>query len=540
MTTDSFLLAAVFSNHCVLQRDKIICIFGYGKNGSLITVSLKNKRKTVLSKNAASVKDGRWEVYLEPQEAQTGCSLLVECSGSENVSKELTDICIGEVWIAGGQSNMEFELQNCAEGPIELVREKHSEVRFYYTNKIAWKDEAFYEAEKNTCWQTWESEGKRAWSAVGYFFAKKLALELGVTVGVIGCNWGGTSASCWMDKKYMSCHPELNTYLQEYEEETKGKSEEQQCKEYEQYEIDFNKWQEKYSEELRKTPGLTWEQAEKILGKNPYPGPKSCKSPMRPSGLYDTMLKRIMPYTVKGVIWYQGESDTHKPKSYFNLFANLIENWRNDWKDPLLPFVFVQLPGNRYKYDQDHKDWCILRECQEKTANQINNAFITRAAELGDFSDIHPKAKKEVAERMTKVALCHVYKLLEEEKADGPSFLSAIPDGNQIKLYFNNAQDGLVYKEDKQVFKNYKELESLINQEVPADFSPFEVAGKDGIYHYAQFELGQGKEKNCVKLKSPLVEEPVSARYAWYNYGPVVIFGKNGLPLATFRTSITD
>ena len=541
-----FSVAAVFSNHCVLQRDKIISIFGNAEDGSKITVELYAQNQTLLAKNTGKSKNGRWLVMLESQKAQNDCSLKITCDKNGTASENITfnDVAIGEVWLAGGQSNMEFELQNCTEGPDELNPSKNPQnpnVRFYYTNKIAWMDEKFFEAERNTSWQTWDSEWKKSWSAVGYFFAKKLAADLGVTVGVIGCNWGGTSASAWMSRESLEKDVELKSYLDEQEEATKGKSIEQQCREYDEYEIQNNKWQEKCNELYAKNPNIEWDEVQKIIGTCPWPGPKSCKNPYRPAGLYECMLKRIIPYTLKGVLWYQGESDDHKPAFYAKLFSSMIDLWRYEWNEPLLPFVFVQLPENRYKQDKDFKHWCFIREAQQKVHNTVKNAFMTCAAGLGQYNDIHPKGKKVLAERMENVALASVYHLADESKAYSPMLQSYLPSGNKIILSFTNAQEGFIQKSDDQALKNYKELEERQNTPLPEDFTGFEVAGSDGKYYPAQFAFGQEKDSlNTITLTSPKVEEPVFARYAWYNYGPATIYSKNGLPLASFRTNRHD
>ena len=298
-----FSVAAVFSDNMVLQRNRFISFFGDADDDFSVTVTLFNENGKILSQNKAASHDGKWKVKLEPQSAQNNCKIDISATdGTASINKTFSNVCIGEVWLAGGQSNMEFELQNCTEGPDELTNQKDDpNVRFYYTNKIAWKDEHFYEAEKNTCWQTWESNGKKSWSAVGYFFAKKLAQDLGCTVGVIGCNWGGTSASAWMKKDYLSVDDDLRTYLTEQEEATAGKSIEQQIKEYEDYEKEYSEWDKKYAKLWQEKPGISWEEAEKLLGKNPWPGPKSCKNPYRPTGLYECMLSRITPYTLQGV-----------------------------------------------------------------------------------------------------------------------------------------------------------------------------------------------------------------------------------------------
>ena len=538
-----FKTAAVFSDHMVLQRNKYISIFGQAPDESLITASLFDDKGNLLSKNAVLSEGGKWLLQLEPQKAQTGCILKIT---NENQVISFSDIAIGEVWLAGGQSNMEFELQNCKEGPAELSDDKAGKnVRFYYTIKIGWMDDKFFEAERQTAWQTWESPARGAWSAVGYFFAKKLAADLDCTVGLIGCNWGGTSASAWMRREYLEEDRDLNTYLSDYAEATRGKSIEQQCKEFDDYEIENAKWQEKFSKLWEKQPGITWAEAEKVLGKNPWPGPASCKNPYRPCGLYDCMVARVLPYTLKGVLWYQGESDDHKPNFYYKLFRSLIDNWRTDWKDESLPFIFVQLPVHRYEADPDFKHWCLVRQCQAKVAASVRNAWLTSAFDLGQYSDIHPVAKKELAERMEKSALANVYQLIPSLDAAAPQIEGCYICGgqdcdkdSQLVLTFVNAPLGFEVREDEVRLEEYKKMEGIQGNSVSQDFTGFEIAGKDGVWYPAKFALGgtDGKQ-NIIILCSDKVSQPVAARYGWYNYGPVTIYGKNGLPLCPFKIS---
>lgn len=547
---EQFWVAYVFSNHCVLQREKNISIFGGAAEKCTVTAEIISETNQTIAKNSTISKNGRWLIQLPPLVAQNNCTLIITC---EKEQKIYTDISIGEVWIAGGQSNMEFELQNCTEGPEELADEKNPNVRFYYTNKIAWIDEHFYEAEKNTCWQTWDSQWKTAWSAVGYFYAKKLAADLGVTVGVIGCNWGGTSASAWMSREYLEKDLELKTYLDEQEEATKGKSIEQQCREYDDYEKENNEWQFKCNKLYETVPGIEWDEVQRRIGICKWPGPKSCKNPYRPTGLYECMLKRIMPYTVKGVIWYQGESDDHKPAFYYKLFAAMIEQWRSDWNEQTLPFIFVQLPIHRYKQDKDFKHWCFIREAQQKIHDTIKNTYMTCAFDLGQYNDIHPKAKKELAQRMEKIALAKVYgKECKNEQIFSPMLKSSLVLENKIILTFENAENGFIYKADDITMKFYKEMEEAQKTPVPADFTGFEIAGSDGIYHPAEYTFGT--DENCLNtivLTCKKVERPFFARYGWFNYGPVAIFGcrkdekssnitQTLLPLAPFRTSTKD
>ena len=543
MKNTDFSIAAIFSDHMVLQRNKFVAVFGEASlDGAVVQAELFDSADELLCKNSCVTEGGRWFLKLEPQCAQTGCRLVITF-GESGESKSFYDVAFGEVWLAGGQSNMEFELQNCTEGPAELADAAAGKnVRFYYTNKIGWKDEHFYEAERQTSWQTWDCSARGAWSAVGYFFAKKLAEDLDCVVGVVGCNWGGTSASAWMRREFLECDKDLNIYLTEYEEATRGKSVEQQCKEYDDYEIENAAWQEKYAKLWEKQPGITWGEAEKMLGKNPWPGPKSCKNPYRPCGLYDCMISRILPYTLKGVLWYQGESDDHRPGSYYKLWRAMIDNWRTDWEDNLLPFVSVQLPVHRYEADPDYKHWCLVREAQAKVSNTVSNVWLTSAFDLGQYSDIHPRAKKILAERMENLARAKVYKIIPSVDASAPQLESYMPvyngvDGS-IVLSFANAPLGFELRDDSVRLEEYKKMEEMQGSTVSADFTGFEVCGSDGVWYPAEFAFGgtDGKQ-NTIIVKSKDVARPVAARYGWYNYGPVTVYGKNGLPLSSFRTN---
>lgn len=562
-------IASVFSDNMVFQRNKNINIFGWASRTSrdsgdakdstdadgkafFVKVELYDKNSKLLAENIRSFtgKSQKWILSLLPQTAQDDCKLIINLDNKETVTFQ--NIAIGEVWLAGGQSNMEFELGNCIEGPDALAdvngENGGKNVRFYYTNKIAWIDEHFYEAERNTVWQTWESPNKNAWSAVGFFFAKKLSLDLGCTVGIIGCNWGGTSASAWMRREYLEKDDELRTYLTEQEEATKDKSIEQQCLAYDEYEKENAAWQKKCDALYAKQPDIKWSEVETILGKSPWPGPRSCKSPYRPCGLYDCMLNRVLPYTLKGVLWYQGECDDHKPYCYAKLFSKLIDNWRTDWKDAELPFVFVQLPNHRNEYDKDFKHWCHIRAAQEKVHRMVKNAYMICALDLGQFNDIHPKAKKVLAERMEQNALANVYNGACDKKPEdvlSPMLKSFLIKGaetenkdsfGKIVLTFENACNGFVAREDKINLDYYKRMEQHQGNQVSPAFTGFEIAGEDDVYYPAAYRLGQSpQDLNTITVSSPLVKNPVSVRYAWFNYGPVNIYGKNGLPLAPFN-----
>ena len=230
-------VANIFSNDMVLQRGKNITVWGLGDEERTVTVTL----------NGVSVQtqvcDGRWTAVLPPMSAGGEYEMTVSDGCTE---KKFCRIMIGEVWFCGGQSNMELELQN-AKGGKEVLENLTPDcnVRFYYTQKRGTLDEMFYEDENNTAWSQASKDNSRAWSAVGFFFGRKLAKDLGVTVGLIGCNWGGTSASAWVDRPTLENNAEIRSYIDEYEKRIEGKTVEEQIKEYRDYQKFERVWDKK-------------------------------------------------------------------------------------------------------------------------------------------------------------------------------------------------------------------------------------------------------------------------------------------------------
>lgn len=522
-----FRVASVFSNHMVLQRDKNVKVFGEGQNGETVVVRFRDQSVK------AVVENERWCALLAPMRASgkrqekdsgnadpygdlyMGDTMTVECGGR---TRTFADVAVGEVWLAGGQSNMEFELQNCRGGMDFLANDRNPGVRFYYTQKNAYKDAHFYEAERNSSWSTFDSERARCWSAVGYFFAKRLAAELGVVVGVIGCNWGGTSASCWMDKETLARDAELASYLTEYEAAVAGRSEEEQIAQYRAYEEYDAAWNQRAAVCYAEDPKMPWDEVQRRCGENKWPGPMCCINPFRPAGLYECMLQRVMPYTLRGFLYYQGESDDHKPRMYERLFREMIAKWRADWDDTSLPFLMVQLPMHRYAADPDYKHWCLIREAQMRVFETVKNTGIAVILDHGEFNEIHPKEKEAVGERLALQAMYLVYGLCTKRRAFGPVYRSAVRRGTELLVSFDYAEDGFV---------------------VRADGAGFELAGADKSFVPAK-AVQDASYANVLRLSAEGVAEPVYARYCWTNYGEVNYFGRNGIPMAPFRTSMQD
>ena len=537
--------AAIFSDHMVLQRDKQIKIFGEGSEGRRVRVQLSGPDG--IRKADAPVHNGRFVAVLMPLPAGGPYEMIVT-DGQKQIG--FSDIMIGEVWLAGGQSNMEYELQNADQGHEAMEQDREPNVRFYYTQKIAYMDEHFFEAEAKTGWECFGDPGTGCWSAVGYFFARKLAKDLGVTVGIIGCNWGGTSASAWMDRESLTEDSELRSYVDEYEEAIKGKSVEQQIAEYDAYEAYHAVWGKKAEECAKIDPMMPWNEILRRCGECQWPGPMCCKNPFRPSGLYECMLMRVCPYTMRGVIWYQGESDDHKPRMYEKLFTKMIRKWREYWDDTELPFLFVQLPMHRYQQDPDFKNWPIIREAQMNVYQMVKNTGIAIITEYSQFHEIHPKKKLPVGERLELQAMYQVYHKIPAEDAFGPLYRSyricenapeyCAKAGAGIELSFDYAQGGFEVRDEadrQDGFATQDQSDMQMQDSGAAAPKGFEIAGEDKVFVPAQCIIAGDK----MYVYSEEVTSPRYVRYAWTNYMVVNIFGKkNRIPLAPFRTSCYD
>lgn len=496
--------AAVFSNHMVLQQGKRIAVFGTGTAGEYVTVSIPEMGVSVSGKVKA---DGSWKVYLPAMEG--GLSLTMDISGAEE-HYQFTDVVTGEVWLAGGQSNMEFFLKNAKGGTEELKQCSHANVRCYNVYRNTFMDENYEAAERTNSWRCASEENAAEWSAVAYWAAKELSEKLGVPVGIIGCNLGGTSASCWMPKEDLHVHTKLFPYWQDYENACAGKTDEEMIADYDAYVAYHTAWTERMEACYRENGQMKWDEVIRRCGENRYPGPMGIKNPLRPTGTYETMLRRVMPYTIRGFWYYQGESDDHRPEVYDLLLTAMIARWRQDWEDETLPFLLVQLPMFCYEDAQDAKNWCLIRENQMRVYQNLKNTGIVVALDCGEWNNIHPIDKLPVAHRLALQTLCQVYGG-DEKAAFGPIYRSFSVEGDILTLAFDHGEDGLILTEDG---------------------AGFELAQEDGAYVPAKAEIAG----NTVRLHSAAVSCPARARYAWKNFAPVTLYGKNGIPAAPLRT----
>ncbi len=510
--------AAVLKDHAVLQREKKVILWGTTDQKE-VWIELKDASDVIVCKVEAAVSEGRFEVSLPPVSAGGPYSITASAKSEKNI---IDDIYFGEVWLAGGQSNMELELQNSDRGAEEVKNANDPLVRFYYTQKVSWVGEELFEAEERSCWQLCEPGVPAAWSAVAYYFAKDLAKKLGVMVGIIGCNWGGTSASCWVDRDSLAENDKLKTYVEAYDKATEDQDPvkyDQEWQEYLEYQSGFDK---RLGEYYSTYPNPNWDEAIKICGENRYPGPMGPKNFTRPCGLYESMLRRVVPYTLAGFIYYQGEEDDNRPYIYRDLMETLIRVWRRDFKGENLPFILTQLPVFVNEGEDDFKNWPFIREAQADVTKSVPDTWMAVILDKGEFHNIHPTDKKTVGDRLAEIALSKVYDMGDESGVFAPEYSGFRIEDGKIYISFEHCKGGLKASQDE--------------PEDTAEWG-FEIAGDDNIYEAATVEI---KDNGEVILSSPKIESPAKARYFWKNYAPVYIFGQNGLPLAPFRTDRND
>lgn len=495
-------LAPIFTDHAVFQREKPVCIWGTGTNSSTVTVRLG-----AVSCVSAPVSGDRWEILLPPLPAGGPYEMTIT-DGTDTIV--LHDIMLGEVWLCGGQSNMELALKDALHPEKALHTCTESNVRLYPVCKRGFLDQQFYEEEAASCWQLPSPDTCPHWTAVGYFFAQRLAEKLGVTVGLVNCNYGGTSASAWISREMLASTEVGRQYLKDYEDGIGNQTDEEANAAYDEYLEYHAKWNERLGACYAENPKISWDEVLRICGENRYPGPHAPKNPLRPHGLYDTMIRRIIPYTLRGVLYYQGESDDQRPEGYRTMLTSLIAQWRRDFRDEHLPFLLVQLPIYTVPEAPDAQHWCPIREAQAWVYKTIRNTGLAVIFECGEFAEIHPKEKREPARRLYLQALCHVYGL-ETENTCAPMYRYHLYEKDGIRLFFDHAESGLTARSQ----------------------GGFEVCGTDGIWHAADAEIC----RDTILVKSTDVPHPTAARYGWRNYLDVSIFAGNGLPLAPFRTN---
>jgi len=475
-----FKTGPLFTNNMVLQRDKPVAIWGTAKPGEPVSVRFAGQKKS-----GVADADGKWVVTLDPMPASSSpqAMQIVSKVNGEHKKLELFKVLVGEVWFAGGQSNMARGLSKL-ESSKELLNSGKADIPGL--NLFA-MPVIINELDADTPikgWQECSRESSAQFSAVAWHFANALKKKFkDVPVGVILSARGGTPAEAWIDKTFAAdCKP-FTVYAGAVDRFYK-----RTYKSFDEYKAAYIKSR-----------------------KDKKPEPKGPYWSKRAGGLYSNMIAPLVPYAVRGVIWYQGEGNSARAYDYRTILSKLISNWRRDFNDPKLPFLVVQLTGFGLG-NKKAPTWAVVRDSQAYVADNDPNVGIIPIPELGEKKDIHPRYKQPVGERLARYARGMVYG--DDIQYTGPSYDSvAFSNGNALITLKNS--EGLVVKGDA--------------------IHGFTIAGKDKKFVAATAELVNGK----IQVSSPDVTAPTAVRYHWTNWiepSEVNLFNGAALPLAPFRT----
>ncbi len=469
-------LPAVFSDNMVLQKGEKIPVFGWADSGEAVTV-----KAGAQSAQATAGADGKWKVTLDTTKVDSARPFEVTVAGKNNIA--IKNVLVGEVWVASGQSNMEMSVNGVKNAADENKAADFPAVRMF-TVKKATSDTALKDVTGT--WVVAEPGKIGGFSAVGYFFARELNQTLKVPVGVIHTSWGGTVAEAWTSPEALKADADFEPILDRYTKAKEG----------------YPAAKARYEEAVK-----AWEAGGK-KGNAPR-GPGGPNNPNNPSVLYNAMVSPLIPYGIRGAIWYQGESNAGRAYQYRKLFPAMITDWRKQWAQGDFPFYFVQLANFQAKTDQPGDSaWAELREAQTMTL-KLQNTGQAVIIDIGDDKDIHPKNKQDVGKRLAQWALKKDYGRDVEDS--GPLFDSIQVEGDAVRVNFTHAS-GLTAKGDK--------------------LTSFAVAGEDKKFVWADAKI----EGNSVVVKSPAVAKPVAVRYGWANNPDANLYNGAGLPASPFRS----
>ncbi len=468
----------VFADHMVLQRDEPILVWGRAEAGAEVRVRFASHDRTT-----AADQHGRWRLRLPAEPARAdGRSLRVSAGDQERIFE---DVLVGEVWLCAGQSNMDFPLSR-AEGGAEAASgfESRSLLRFCDRTGSPGGGARRLSAEEldriavggfqSGSWRTASPTSAASFSAVGAYFGMELAEQLQVPVGLIDVSVGGSSTEGWVPLASLRAAPELEPLASDF--------------------LD-TQLSHPFLHERTRTQLGDW-----IEAGSPAPRPRHF---FEPGYLFETAIQPLAPFPLRGVLWYQGESNAHLPRVADQLFRLLVAEWRESWGRPELPFHFVQLPG------MGRPSWPEFREVQASWLDDRDLGMAV-AIDCGHPTDVHPRAKRPVGERLARLALKRQYGL--ELEASGPIPAQKRRHGAQLEIEFEHAE-GLAWAEGRGP-------------------TGFELAGEDRRYYPARAEL----RGSSVWLSSPEVPAPVDARYAWAPVPEWGLVNRAGLPAAPFRS----
>ncbi|MDF1813008.1 MAG: hypothetical protein P1V20_12360 [Verrucomicrobiales bacterium] len=489
-----------FSDHMVVQRDRDVAVWGTVSPGTEVTVSFKGKTGT-----GQADKNGKWRVTVPVGEADSVGAVMTVATGEEKIV--IRDVLVGEVWFASGQSNMYFTMNRVPAYEELIAESNHPGLRMFNAPLVtSVKPRDDIEGE----WTLSTSETVPGYSAVAFFFARKLHLDLGIPVGVIKSAWGGKPVETFTSREALQTLPGTKRLV---DAAVQRDAQYDPAKAQTAYEASLAKWKEQI-EDWKIMP------AEQRKGKRPPKKPAEPKRALdtegQPGVLFNSMINPFTGYTMRGAIWYQGEGNA-KPGAvpYDQTLPLMIKDWRRRWDDDF-SFYYVQLANYRNPTTGpgDNDPWPLLQDRMRLVLDTTPKTGMAIINDIGDAKDIHPKNKKDVGERLALWALAKDYGNADMLYS-GPLYDSSeIVDG-AVRITFNQAGDGLKSRDGKPLQR-------------------FEIAGQDKVWHWADAKI---EGKNQVVVSSAKVAKPLAVRYAWAaNPEGANLVNSAGLPASVFRT----
>jgi len=477
-------LPAVFSSHMVLQRDSAVKVWGTADAGEGVTVSFAGQTRQT---RAAS--DGRWSVTLDAMPAGGPHEMVVTAYNTLRYE----NVLLGDVWVCSGQSNMQWSVGRASDPEKEIAAAKHPSLRLFSVQRTVAGAPL---SDVTGTWMPCSPETVESFSAVGYFFGRKLHQELDVPIGLLHTSWGGTPSEAWTSMATLQVTPVAQPILERWEETLEHSPEAMK-----RHAEKVKEWEEK-------------RRAAEAKGEKPPRKPRKPRGadhPHRPGGLFNAMIAPLLQYAIRGAIWYQGESNASRAYQYGTIFPAMILDWRGHWGQGDFPFYWVQLANFRARVDEpDDSDWAELREAQNK-ALALPNTGTAVIIDIGEADDIHPRNKQDVGKRLALAALAETYG--HDIVYSGPMYKAHAVEGDKVRVYFDHVGGGLEARGE----------DALVG---------FAIAASDQEFVWAKATIEDG----AVVLHSDQVKAPVAVRYGWAHNPLCNLYNKEGLPASPFRT----
>jgi len=478
-------LPAIVGDNMVLQAGMQAPIYGWADPGEDVTVTFRGQTLT-----ATAGDDGKWSVKLAPLTA--GGPDEMGIAGKNAIT--LRNVLAGEVWVCSGQSNMGMTVQGVNNAPEETAAATYPQIRLF---TVARRPSPTPEADTQGSWVECSPQSVPGFTAAGYFFGRTLYQDLNVPVGLINSSWGGTMAEAWTTHGSLEANEMFAPVLQRWADGERNYP--QQKADYDTKLADWKKRQE--DAKAANQP---------FTERAPNPPFFDQKQHM-PAGLYNGMIEPLIPFGIRGAIWYQGESNAGRAYAYRTLLPTMIQDWRTKWGEGPFPFYIVQLANYMARKDVPAESaWAELREAQTMTAANVEHSGQAVIIDIGDATNIHPTNKQDVGKRLALIALAKDYgKAIEYS---GPLYDSMAVEGNTIRVRLTHAE-GLVAKGGEPL-------------------KGFAIAGEDRKFVWAGAKI----DGSMVVVSSAQVAAPVAVRYDWADNPDGNLYNGADLPAGPFRT----